>query len=73
MTKAMKKLSFLLLAALVVATGSCEKNVSTELKAKEATLLFTSERPETEDITKTFFDGDDLLWRRYQNRLHRRL
>ena len=62
MTKAMKKLSFLLLAALVVATGSCEKNVSTELKAKEATLLFTSERPETEDITKTFFDGDDLLW-----------
>ena len=62
MTKAMKKLSFLLLAALVVATGSCEKNVSMELKAMEATLLFTSERPETEDITKTFFDGDDLLW-----------
>ena len=43
-------------------TGSCEKNASAAFETKEATIVFSSELPQAEDITKTFFDGDGLLW-----------
>lgn len=62
----MRALRYALLP-LVVLAGACQKTVIEEpvvpeSPVEEAVIVFVSERPQTEDATRTHWDGTTILW-----------
>lgn len=64
----MRILRYLLLPAALVAVVACQKQKEMDLvpdqtpAQEETSLTFISERPQTDDATRTYWDGSTILW-----------
>lgn len=64
----MKAFRYLLLPAAFLAAAACQKEKEIEIvpdpipTQEETSLTFISERPQTDDATRTYWDGSTILW-----------
>lgn len=63
----MRTLRYLLLPAALVAVVACQKTKMEDPEAlkpqeEESVIVFVSERPQTDDATRTHWDGTTILW-----------
>ena len=63
----MKALRYLLLPVALVVVAACQKTKMDDPEAstpqeEESVIVFVSERPQTDDATRTHWDGTTILW-----------